>query len=150
MKKWVVVLMTMAVLLPSIVMAVETAPRISDREIIESLTELKAGQKALNKRIDKLDGKIDKLDERIDKLDGKLDNTVRDIKGFMMWGFGITFAGIFSLIGFVLWDRRTALAPAINKNKELEEREEKVERALKEYALKNQELKEILKQVGLL
>lgn len=32
--------------------AVETAPRISDREIIESLAELKAGQKALQQQID--------------------------------------------------------------------------------------------------
>jgi len=33
-----------------------------------------------------------------------------------------SFAGIFALIGFVLWDRMTALAPAIRKNRELEER----------------------------
>ena len=43
---------TGAVLTPAY--AVEVAPRISDREIIESLTELKAGQQAMNKRIDDL------------------------------------------------------------------------------------------------
>ncbi|WP_300288976.1 hypothetical protein [Nitrosomonas sp.] len=32
--------------------AVEVAPRISDREIIESLAELKAGQKALEAKMD--------------------------------------------------------------------------------------------------
>jgi len=31
---------------------VEVAPRISDREIIESLAELKAGQKALEEKMD--------------------------------------------------------------------------------------------------
>lgn len=51
----------------------------------------------------------------------------------MLWDFGIVFAGIFALIGFVLWNRGTALAPAIRKNQELEEREIKVELALKEY-----------------
>ncbi len=40
--------------------SVETAPRISDREIIESLAELKAGQAALNKRIDDQNSSIDK------------------------------------------------------------------------------------------
>lgn len=36
---------------PPLGLAVETAPRISDREIIESLTELKAGPKALQQQI---------------------------------------------------------------------------------------------------
>jgi hypothetical protein len=72
------------------------------------------------------------------------------MKDFLLWGFGVTFAGIFALIGFVLWDRRTALSPAIRKNKELEEREERIERVLKEYAIKEPKLAEILKQVGML
>lgn len=73
-----------------------------------------------------------------------------EIKGFMLWGFGITFAGIFALIGFVLWDRRTALAPAIRKTSELEEREERIERALKEMAQKDSNISEALKHAGLL
>lgn len=44
----------------------------------------------------------------------------------MFWGFGILFAGMFTLVVFVLWDRRTALSPAIRKNKELEERDVKL------------------------
>ncbi len=73
-----------------------------------------------------------------------------EIKEFMLWGFGITFAGIFALIGFVLWDRRTALAPAIRKSKELEEREERIERALKEMAQKDPNVAEALKHAGIL
>jgi len=73
-----------------------------------------------------------------------------ELQGFMLWGFGVVFAGIFALIGFVLWDRRTALSPAIRKNQELEERENKVEQALKEYAEKEPRLKEILKHIGLM
>ena len=49
-----------------------------------------------------------------------------------------------------LWDRRTAFAPAIRKNQELEERENKVESALKEYAEKEPRLKEALKHAGLM
>lgn len=78
-------------------------------------------------------------------------NAVRsDLQGFLLWGFGIVFAGIFALIGFVLWDRRTALSPAIRKNQELEERENKVESALKEYAEKEPRLKEAMKHAGLM
>ncbi len=73
-----------------------------------------------------------------------------ELKDFMLWGFGVTFAGIFALIGFVLWDRRTALAPAVRKGRELEEREEKIERALKEISLKDDNVREALRRVGLL
>jgi hypothetical protein len=35
---------------------------------------------------------------------------------------------------FVIWDRRTALAPAIRKNKELEERKEVIKKTLIEWS----------------
>jgi hypothetical protein len=68
----------------------------------------------------------------------------------MMWGFGLLFTTMIGLVGFVLWDRRTALSPAIRKNKELEERNDKIEKALKEYAYKEPKLAEILRNVGLM
>ena len=43
-----------ALTIPSLLLAVETAPRISDREIVERLTKLEEGQKHLEKRIDDL------------------------------------------------------------------------------------------------
>ena len=83
-------------------------------------------------------------------LQGLIKDVRSDLQSFLLWGFGIVFAGIFALIGFVLWDRRTALAPAIRKNQELEERENKVESALKEYAEKEPRLKEAMKHAGLM
>ncbi|MEW6618084.1 MAG: hypothetical protein AB1422_01820 [bacterium] len=53
-------------------------------------------------------------------------------------------------IWFVLWDRRTALAPAVKKAKELEEREERIEKALKEYAIQQPKLAAVLREVGIL
>jgi cell division protein FtsB len=104
-----------------------------DRDrLIRLETKVDEGQKALNQRID------------------DLREEVKDLKTFMLWGFGILFGGMGILIGFVIWDRRTALAPAIKKNKELEEREEKIERALKELAKKDPKVAEVLKHVGLL
>ena len=134
-------------ILPSLSFAVEGNLTISDREIIERLTRLEEGQKALekglNKRIDdlrsELKGNISELRERID-----------DLRSVVLGGFAILFAGMFALIGFVIWDRRTALAPVISKNKELEEKEERIERILKEYALKEPGLKEVLKALGML
>lgn len=68
----------------------------------------------------------------------------------MLWGFGILFGGMGILIGFTVWNRRTALQSALKKNRELEERQDKVEKALKEIARVDSKVAEILKNVGLL
>jgi len=59
----------------------------------------------------------------------------------------VILAGMFALVGFVLWDRRTALAPAIRKVEVLEEREKKVETILKEYAVKEPKMAGVLRKI---
>jgi hypothetical protein len=119
-----------------------------DRDrLIRVETRIEEGLKAVNQRIDDLNSSLNK---RIDDLNSDLNKRIDELKDFMLWGFGILFAGMMTLIGFVLWDRRTALAPAIRKNKELEEREERLEKALREYARKEPGLAEILKNFGLM
>jgi len=119
--------------------AVEVAPRITDREIIESLAAIRGDIKRLDQRFDAVDQRFEGINQQISEL-----------KSFMLWGFGILFAGMFSLVGFVLWDRRTALAPAVSKYSALEEREEKLEKALKEMAQTDPRAAEALRHVGLL
>ena len=99
----------------------------------------------VDKRFDDMNKRFDDINKRIDDMNNRID----DINNLMLWGFGIIFAGMFVLVGFIIWDRRTALAPAIRKNKELEERQERIEKALKEFAIKEPRLAEILKQIGL-
>ncbi|MDI6751239.1 MAG: hypothetical protein QME07_00010 [bacterium] len=62
----------------------------------------------------------------------------------------VILAGMFALVGFVLWDRRTALAPAVNKMKALEEREGRLEKALLEFAQKEARLAEAFRHAGIL
>jgi len=52
------------------------------------------------------------------------------------------------LMTVVIWDRRTALSPVIRRSRELEEREEKLERVLREYAKVEPKFDEVLKSVG--
>ncbi|MBI3815709.1 MAG: hypothetical protein HY279_14735 [Nitrospinae bacterium] len=134
--------------------AIEVAPRITDREIIEKLTRLEEGQNKLQQQIADTNRRIDELKDftgkQIADLKDSTNKQIGDLKDFMLWGFGILFAGMFTLVGFVLWDRRTALSPAIKKNKELEERDDKLEKALKEYAHKEPRLAEILRNVGIM
>jgi cytochrome c-type biogenesis protein CcmH/NrfF len=126
-----------------------------DRDrLIRVEARIEEGLKAVNQRIDGTNKRIDDvnsgLNKRIDDLNSGLNRRIDELRDFMLWGFGILFVGMMTLIGFVLWDRRTALAPAIRKNKELEEREERLEKALREYARKEPGLAEILKNFGLM
>ena len=77
-----------------------------------------------------------RLEEKANNLEKRMDQ----MQTFMLWGFGILFGGMSMMIGFVLWDRRTALAPAVKKQQELEEREEKLEKALKLLAQKDKKI----------
>lgn len=100
-------------------------------------------------RIIRLEEGLKATNQRIDALRLELKEDISDLKTFMLWGFGILFGGMGILIGFVIWDRRTALSPVVRKNRELEEREELLEKALKEYAKVEPRLAEILKSLKL-
>jgi len=141
--------------------AVEVAPRITDREIIESLAAIRGDIKRLDQRFEAMETQInqrfDAVDQRFETMETQINQRfeginqqISELKSFMLWGFGILFAGMFSLVGFVLWDRRTALAPAVSKYSALEEREEKLEKALKEMAQTDPRAAEALRHVGLL
>ena len=91
-----------------------------------------------------------RLETKVEEGQKSLQRQIDNLYALILWGFGILFGGMGLLIGFVIWDRRTALAPAIRKNKELEEREELIEKALKEYARENPKFAEILKGFGII
>lgn len=154
--KFCIIAVTLFTLSPN-ALAVEKAERISDREIIESLAELKAGQKGLEGSFIGLEKRMDRLEKRMDRLENKLEAVRSELKGFMMWGFGIIIAGMFSLVGFVLWDRRTAVAPVARALKEketeieeLKKKERAIEDVLRDYAAGDQRLAALMKLRGLL
>jgi hypothetical protein len=54
------------------------------------------------------------------------------------------------MLGYMIWDRRTALKPALDKAREAEENSKSLILVLKDYAKKNAELAEILRTHGIL
>ena len=80
---------------PSLLIAVETAPRISDREIVERLTRLEEGQKSLERRIDNLDkGLNNRIDDLCSEMNSRFDIT--------QWMFGLFITISLVILGFVL------------------------------------------------
>jgi predicted nucleic acid-binding Zn-ribbon protein len=104
----------------------------------------------VDKRFEQVDKRFEQVDKRFEQVDKRSDGIERRLErleSVMMWGFGLLFSSMLGLFSFVLWDRKTALSPAIRKSRELEEREEIIEKALKEYAKIEPRFAEILKTV---
>ena len=111
-----------------------------DRKVLTDL-QVKVGQ---------LDVKLDEYQKQtqlqFDNVDKRLDN----LQIFLYWGFGILISFMGFILGFVLWDRRTTLAPVIREAEELKRQENRILDILRSYSEKAPELREILKNAGIL
>jgi chaperonin cofactor prefoldin len=146
MYKVIVFASLMAILLvPIVAAAVEKAPRITDREIVERLTRLEEGQKTLNKRFDDLraemNGRFDDVNRRFDDVNNRFDDVNRrfddvnrrfdDLRAEMngrfntlQWMLGLFITISLVILGFVLrmqWQmqrRQTVLETTLNAHKD--------------------------------
>ncbi|MEW6608679.1 MAG: hypothetical protein AB1414_14740 [bacterium] len=116
---------------------------ISAKELIERLSRIEENQRSLQRQID----------DNQKNLQRQIDELRNDLK----WGFGIICGGMFALLGgmvalagFVMWDRRTALAPAVKRIKIVEEQEKKLEKVLREYAGQEIKFAQAMRAAGLL
>jgi len=86
--------------------AVEKAPRISDREIIEGLAELKAGQKALQQQ-------INDLKESTRQQIGDLRESTNRRFDVLQWMFGVFITLALAILGAlwrILWHQQKRLS----------------------------------------
>ncbi|MBF0564780.1 MAG: hypothetical protein HQK89_06015 [Nitrospirae bacterium] len=146
MKQSIIVLATIGIMVMAAI-PVQARDVPFTQEDRDRIIRLEDGQKALNQRVDDLKADMNNLKA---ELKSDMNHRFDQLTNFMFWGLGILFGGMGLLITLVIWDRRTALAPAVRKTKELEEQAELLKKALKEVAMKDHHVKEALKHVGLL
>lgn len=101
-------------------------------------------------RIIRLEIRLEEGQKSLQQQINDLKQQIAEVKSFMLWGFGILFAGMFALVGFVIWDRRTAVAPVQRRQGELEEDQAAIKKALREYAKKEPRLAEVLRSLNLM
>ena len=111
-------------LVPMIASAVEKAPRITDKEIVERLTRLEEGQRAINKRIDDVNKRIDGLERGLNKRIDDLRAEMNDRFNTLQWMLGLFITISLIILGFVLrmqWQmqrRQTRLEATLNAHRE--------------------------------
>lgn len=93
------------------------------------------------------EAKISTLDARISALDArmevKFENQQRqldDIKTLFYWGFGILITLFIFMFGYMIWDRRTAMKPALEQASKAEENSRNLMAMLREYSKKHPDL----------
>ena len=135
--------------------AVENSPRITDREIIESLIRLEEGVKANREMIIALRTEMGSLRTEMGSLRTEIYSGIKSLRdevlGFLKWGFGLLFTGMLILVGFILWDRRSTLKPIKDDLDKLERR--KVDRlleAMRKLSEEDSRVAQVLRSVGLL
>ena len=143
------------------VYANEVPYTLEDRDrLIRIETSLKEFKEAVDRRFEQVDKRFEQVDRRSDGIERRLER----LETVMMWGFGLLFTSMLGMVGFVLWDRRTAVAPVVRALKEremdmeelmkreasLEMREKDIEDILREYAQKEPRLAELMKTRGMM
>ena len=73
-----------------------------------------------------------------------------DIKTLFYWGFGILITLFIFMLGYMIWDRRTAMQPALERSSIAEENSRTLIATLREYSKKHADLAEILRSHGIL
>jgi chromosome segregation ATPase len=94
----IIISIIIGMLIPSPVIAVERAPRISDREIIEGLSDIRGDIKEIRANIQRLEEGQKNLEKRFDDLRSEMNSRFDTIQ----WMFGLFITITLVILGFVL------------------------------------------------
>ncbi len=129
------VLILVQLVIPGVLLALTSAPDITDREVVEKLAKLEAGQQALNHRISDLRSEMKSGQEalrsemksgqealRSEMKSGQeaLSKRLDDSHKTMLVLFGSLITLIVALFGYIAWDRRTTVKPMLEQLNRLE------------------------------
>ena len=90
----------------------------------------------------KLDALETKMDVKFEAVNARID--------YLFWMQGVIVALILFVLGYMIWDRRTALEPALNKATVADAKSTNLISTLRAYSKKHPDLAEILRSHGIL
>ena len=123
--RWIANWVMGLLLLPGPLWAVEAAPALTDREIVERLTRLEEGLNGVRTEIGLLRADMDQQNQQLREDMGQLRGDINlqfDRQFQLTLGLLGTFTVLVAAtISFALWDRRTMLRPVEGRVRHLEE-----------------------------
>ena len=129
------VIILFQLVIPGALLALEPSPDITDREIVEKLAKIEAGQQSLNHRISDLRSEMKSGQEalrsemksgqealRSEMKSGQeaLSKRLDDSNNTMLVLFGSIITLIVALFGYIAWDRRTMMKPVLERVERIE------------------------------
>ena len=107
--------------------------------------EMDAHLKSIDRRFEGIDRRFEGINQRFEGINQRFDGLEQRLDrqyNFMLWGFGMLFSFMIFLFGFILWDRRTTLAP-------VQHQQERLLSGLRELGKKDEKIREMLKNAAL-
>lgn len=98
----------------------------------------------------KMNSEINRLETKMDVQFNSLQKQIDQLSSMFYWGFGILVTLFLFNLGYTIWDRRTAIKPALDKAECAEIKSFGILRALRDYSKDHPDLANILKLHGLL
>jgi len=118
------VIILFQLVIPGALLALEPSPNITDREVVEKLAKIEAGQQSLNHRISDLRSEMKSGQEalRSEMKSGQeaLSKRLDDSNNTMLVLFGSIITLIVALFGYIAWDRRTMMKPVLERVERIE------------------------------
>jgi len=124
-----------------------------ENEISSVRNEMNSLRNEMNSLRNEMNSLRNEMNARLESIDKQFEyqqKQIDDLKTLFYWGFGIIITLIVFMLGYMIWDRRTALKPALVQAEEAKDKTINLIVALREYAKSHPDLAEILKTYGLL
>ncbi|MFO8017342.1 MAG: hypothetical protein R6U96_01800 [Promethearchaeia archaeon] len=150
-----IVISILLIMLSASLFAQEEVPfTLEDRD---RLIRLEAEQKALR---NEMNARFESLENELSARIGSLENEfgtklesqqgqIDDLKIMFRWGFSILITLMLFILGYIIWDRRTALNPIRERVEQEKIEVEKIKAVLKEMGESDQKIAEILKRTAM-
>jgi hypothetical protein len=109
-----------------------------------------AKMEVIDAKMEAIDVKMEALETKIDVKFDSIQKQIDQLSMLFYWGFGILITLFIFMLGYMIWDRRTALQPALDKATDADAKSASLILALREYSKKHADLAEILRTHGIL
>ena len=101
-------------------------------------------------KMEGLETKMNALESKMDVKSESIQRQLDQLTTLFYWGFGILITLFIFMLGYMIWDRRTALQPALDKANEADAKGTNLIMSLREYSKKHPDLADILRSHGIL